>query len=123
MKMTPSGKSVFYFGIYGILAGLSFLVLPEKIIVLTQLPEISIGWARTIGLLALVIGTYDIVCGRADLKLFIKASIYVRLGFALGATLLFVSGQMPFTVILLGAVDALGALWTALALKSYAIEN
>jgi hypothetical protein len=116
--MTPSGKSLFYFGIYGISAGLLFVIIPAQIISLTQLPPIHDGWTRMIGLLALVIGTYDIVCGKADLKPFIKASIYVRFGFAVCATVLVILKEMPFTVFLIGLVDALGATWTLIALSS-----
>lgn len=118
--MTPSGQSLFYFGIYGIGAGLLFLLIPGAIISLTFLPTLPDGWARTIGMLAIVIGTYDIVCGKSNLKPFIKASIYVRLGFAIGATSIVLLGNMPLSIFLIGAVDALGALWTFIALKSEA---
>ena len=116
--MTQSGKSLFYFGIYVVSTGLLFLLIPETLISLTQLPSMPTGWTRVVGLLALVIGTYDILSGKNDIKLLIKVSIYVRLGFTLGAILLVAFGQMPLTLILLGAVDGLGAFWTAMVLKS-----
>lgn len=116
--MTKSGKSLFYFGIYVVLAGLSFITMPDTLVSLTQLPPIPTGWASVVGLLALVIGSYDIFCGQANIGAVIRASVYVRLSFALGAILLFVTGQMPVGIVLLGGVDALGALWTFLALKS-----
>lgn len=116
--MTKSGKSLFYFGIYAALTGLLFIVSPETLTSLAQLPSIPTGWASVIGLLALVIGSYDIFCGQANISALIKVSVYVRLGFALGTVLLFISGQMPVSILLFGGVDALGALWTFLALKS-----
>jgi len=51
---------------------------------------------------------------------FIRASVYVRLGFAIGAALLVLVGQMPPALLLLGAVDAAGAGWTALELQALA---
>ena len=75
------------------------------------------------GLLSMVIGTYDMVCGKAGIQAFIKASVYVRLGFALGASLLLLFGQMPVTIFLLGIVDALGSLWTVIALRYEAIRK
>jgi hypothetical protein len=116
--MTKSGKSLFYFGIYAICAGLLFIIIPEKTISLLQLPSIQGGWARVIGLLAIVIGVYDILCGQTNIRPFIKVSIYVRFGFAVSAILLYVFGQMSICIILIGGIDALGALWTAIALKS-----
>ena len=118
--MTKSGKSLFYFGIYVVFTGLLFIVIPETFISLNHLPTMPTGWSRVIGLLAVVIGTYDILCGKGDIRLLIKASVYVRFSFAIGVTLLVVLGQMPITLIALGAVDALGALWTKMALKSEA---
>ncbi|MDP2415486.1 hypothetical protein [Daejeonella sp.] len=121
--MTPSGKSLFFFGIYVFSTGLLFILLPEKLIDLTLLPPIPSAWARFIGLLALVIGSYDILSGLANIKPFIKISVYIRFGFTLGAILLFVSGQMPVSIILLGGMDALGALWTIIALKSESAKD
>lgn len=116
--MTYSAKTVFYFGIYVVCTGLLFLFIPEPIISLLQLPVTPSGWSSVVGLLALVIGAYYIVCGKANSEVFIRATLYVRWVFAIGATLLFVVGQMPVSIILFGGVDALGAIWTAMALKS-----
>jgi hypothetical protein len=116
--MTFSAKTVFYFGIYVVCTGLLFILVPAQIISLLQLPETTSGWSSVIGLLALVIGAYYIVCGKTNNEVFINATLYVRWAFAIGATLLFVVGQMPVSIILFGGVDALGAIWTAMALKS-----
>ena len=120
--MTTSGKSLFYFGIYAICAGLLFIIIPERIISLLQLPLLPTGWTRVIGLLAIVIGVYDILCGHTNIRPFIKVSVYVRFGFAVCATLLYIFGQMPISIILIGGIDALGALWTTIALKSDALK-
>ncbi len=115
--MNYSAKTVFYFGIYLVCTGLLFILIPEQIISLLQLPSTPAGWSSVVGLLALVIGAYYIFCGKANSEAFIKATLYVRWAFAIGATLLFVVGQMPVSIILFGGVDALGAIWTAMALK------
>ena len=112
--MTKAAKSLFIFGIYAVLAGLAFVAVPEALISTLHLPAISSGWARAIGL----IGTYDIVSARAESMPLIRASVFVRLGFAVGITLLVIVGQMPISTMPLGAIDAAGAIWTAFALKS-----
>lgn len=116
--MIPSAKSLFYFGLYAVSTGLLFLAIPENVIALANLPAMPAGWARVIGLLALVIGSYDIFCSRQNIRPFIKASVYVRLGFFVGTILLFVFAQMPVSVLLFGGVDGLGAAWTILALRA-----
>ncbi|HMW40105.1 MAG: hypothetical protein K1X68_03700 [Saprospiraceae bacterium] len=116
--MTNSSKSAFYFGIYLISTGLVFILIPDTVISLMQLPAIPEGWGRMIGLLAAVIGIYYIVSGKANAQSFIKSSIYVRFGFLISVILLYLTGQMPVSIIIFGLVDALGAVWTAMALKS-----
>lgn len=121
--MTKSGSTLYYFGIYVAITGLSILWVPDTLTTMLKLPNITNGWSGVIGLLALVIGTYDIFSGKNDIKLFVRASVYVRIGFTLGTILLVVFQQMPATLILLGGVDALGALWTAMALKSESSQS
>lgn len=121
--MTQSGKSLFYFGIYEVFIGLLLIAIPDTLLSLVNLPALPLGWARVIGLLAMVIGNYDIVCGKANFQPFIQASMYVRVGFFIGTILLVLFQQMPITAILFGVVDAAGALWTAIALKSETSKN
>lgn len=118
--MTQSGKSLYYFGIYTATAGVLFLLIPESLINMLQLPALPNGWARFIGLLVLVIGLYDLLCGKYDIKLYIKASVYLRFGFFVGCLILISAGQMPLNLLMLAIVDGLGATWTAFALKSEA---
>lgn len=115
--MTKSAKSVYYFGFYVLLTGIIIVAIPDQFVSLLKLPQISAGWARVIGLLAIIIGTYDILNGRNNVKPLIKASVYVRLVFFLGVMILFATGQMPKEIIPLGAIDLIGAIWTALAIK------
>jgi hypothetical protein len=115
--MSKAARSLFIFGLYAILAGTALIAVPEPLLSLMHLPPIPTGWARVIGLMALVIGTYDIACARAECLAFMRASVFTRTAFAVAAAFLVIVGQMPIPMILLGAVDAAGALWTAVALK------
>ncbi len=115
--MTKSAKSLYYFGLYVLLTGLIICIIPDKFVSLLKLPEISIAWARIIGLLVIIIGSYDILNGRNNNIPLIKASIYLRLFFFLGILALFITGQMPIEILPLGIIDLLGAIWTALSIK------
>lgn len=97
--------------------GVLFLAIPETLLRVLRLPAAPAGWLRIIGLLALVIGAYDLVGARAESLPYIKASVPLRFGFAAGMTLLVVLGQMPATTLPLGAIDAAGAVWTMIALR------
>jgi hypothetical protein len=116
--MTRAARSLFVFGIYVLLAGAAFLSAPAEIIARLHLPPTADGWVRVIGLLALVIGVYDIVGSRSGLLAYIRASVFVRVGFAAGIALLVLARQMPLTLLPFGAIDFAGAIWTALALRT-----
>ncbi len=116
--MTKSAKSLFYFGIYVLVTGVTLCFIPDKFISILKLPEIPISWARFIGFLTIIIGSYDILSGRNNVKPLIKASIYLRLFFFLGVLFLFFSGQMTKEILPIGVIDLIGAIWTALAINT-----
>jgi hypothetical protein len=115
--MTRSAKSLFYFGIYVLLTGVTICIIPAKFISILKLPEIPIPWARLIGLLAIIIGSYDLLSAQNNIKPLIKASIYLRLFFFAGVLVLFISGEMPKEILPLGIIDLLGAIWTIFAIN------
>lgn len=55
-----TARSLKVFGLYAILTGLTFIVYPAITLIL-QLPSITDGWLRLIGLLAILVGIYYIV--------------------------------------------------------------
>jgi len=116
--MTKAAQSMYVFGVYGALTGMGFVIAPETMISTLHMAPISPGWARTIGMLAFIIGVDDIVAARAECVPFLKLSVPLRYGFATGITTLVVTGQMSVTTLGFGAVDLVGATWTMLALRS-----
>ncbi len=116
--MTKSAKSVFYFGVYVLLTGMLVYIIPEQFISLLKLPDIPLPWAKFIGLLTIIIGSYDIICGRNNVVPLIRASVYLRLFFFTGVLLLFITGQMPKEILPLAIIDLAGAVWTMLALNA-----
>ena len=59
--MSKAGKSLFYFGIYVLVTGIVIIFSPGTFITALKLSGISSGWATVIGLLAMIIGIYDII--------------------------------------------------------------
>jgi uncharacterized protein YjeT (DUF2065 family) len=116
--MSHAARSLFAFGIYVIVTGLALLAAPATFVRVMQLPPVDDGWIRMIGLLAVVIGVYDVVGARNELRPYVRASVPIRFGFAAGVVLLVATGQLGPTVLLFGATDVAGAIWTALALRS-----
>ena len=115
--MTPAARSMYYFGIYATVTGAGFLLFPEMMLSMLQMPPLSVGWARIIGMFAVIIGLDDIVAARAECLPFLKLSVPLRYGFATGVVLLVVTQQMTPNTLLFGAVDFVCATWTMLALR------
>jgi hypothetical protein len=115
--MTAASRSLLFFGIYSICAGLVFIIIPATLFSMANLATMHIGWSRVVGLLLLVIGSYDVFCAKENILPYIRASVYVRAGFATGAVLLVIVGEMRSSFLLFGALDAAGAAWTAIALR------
>lgn len=110
--MSRPARTLFAFGLYVVLTGLVFLTAPDFLVSLLRLPPSPPGWPRLVGVLALVIGTYDLIGSHSESLPYIKASVAIRFAFAAAMTILFLTRQMPVTVVAFGAVDAAGAVWT-----------
>ena len=116
--MSNAARSLFVFGVYAVLAGLSLVLVPGIVLSVLGFPPAGDGWVRVVGVLAVCVGAFHVVSARNELQPYFRASVAVRLGFALGLAGLVVTAQMPRALFLFAAVDALGAVWTAFALRN-----
>jgi hypothetical protein len=116
--MTRAARSVFIFGIYVVAVGLFITFAPTLLLNILKFPPATDHWIRMVGVLSLIIGTYDIVSGRSNAEANLRASIPIRFGFAIACVLLVWQKFMPVQLLPLAAIDVAGAIWTALALKS-----
>jgi hypothetical protein len=116
--MSNAARSLFVFGVYAVLAGLSLLLVPGIVLAALGFPPASDGWVRVVGVLAVCVGVYHVISARHELQPYLRASVVVRLGFAIGLSGLVVTAQMPRALFLFAAADLLGAVWTAFALRS-----
>ncbi|HEX2779212.1 MAG TPA: hypothetical protein VHM30_06925 [Gemmatimonadaceae bacterium] len=115
--MSAAARSLFVFGLYAVLAGLGLILVPATVLGLLGFPPTADGWVRVVGVLAVCVGAYHVVAARNELQPYLRASVPVRIGFAAGLAALVGTGRMPRALLLLAAVDLLGALWTAFALR------
>jgi hypothetical protein len=115
--MTPAARSMYWFGIYATLTGAGFLIAPQMMIANLHVSPLESGWARVIGIFALIIGLDDIVAARAECLPFLKLSVPLRYAFVLTITTLVATGQLATPTLMFGAIDFVGATWTLLALR------
>ena len=120
MTSDPSpaaARSLHAFGCSLVLAGVPFLAAPALALALLGLPAPTEPWVRLVGVLALALGTGDIVAARSAAGAYVRWSVWRRLGAAAGMAALVALGLAPAPVLLLAAVDAAAAGWTAWALR------
>jgi hypothetical protein len=115
--MTNAAFASKVFGVGALVGGLPLVVLPDVVLGLLRMPVADEPWVRLWGMEVVVLGFYYIAAGRANLRPFFVASVQGRLGFAAALVGLVVLVSAPWQVLIIGAFDSLGALWTRAALR------
>lgn len=115
--MTPAAKSVYYFGFYLYIVGLTLIFVPNFFLQTLQMPETNEVWIRVVGLLAFCIGYYYHRAGMGNIKAFLKHTIPTRLLVFLAFSLFVIFNYAPPVLLLFGAADLAGAIWTWVSLK------
>jgi hypothetical protein len=118
--MSEAALSVFVFGVYVILIGLGFTLIPNTMLGLFGVPATSEPWIRVLGWVLVVLGYYCIQTARHELQPFFLWTVYGRASVMLAFLVFFLLAWAPATILLFGAVDLLGAIWTLLALRAQA---
>jgi len=120
--MSNSARSVSVFGIYLIVSGLSFILIPNEILPLFGFPATTEVWIRMVGLLATILGMYFLYSVRHDDRLFYRVTVYGRLMFFTGVTAFASLGWGSPMLVLFGLIDLAGAAWTWLSLRTEAAQ-
>jgi len=112
-----AARTVLYFGFYLYVTGLTLLVAPNFLLSTFKMPVTEEVWIRVVGVLVTAIAFYYHQIGskniEAILPLTVVARVFVFLSFVAFVVLQFVS---PILLVF-GAIDLLGAVWTWMALK------
>ena len=116
--MKNARVSILVFGIYMVVLGLALLVIPNVLLSLFDYPATTEIWIRILGFMVVVLGYYYIVAARYELTPFFRASVFGRPAVIVCFAGLVLLGMAQPVLILFGAIDLLGAIWTGLALRS-----
>ncbi len=116
--MSKSATSVLVFGIYLVVIGLGFLLVPNTVLGLFGLPTTTEPWIRVVAMLLLILAYYYIQTARNDDKDFFRFTVHGRAAVIVFFVFFVLLNIAPAPLILFGVVDLLAAVWTALALRS-----
>jgi hypothetical protein len=118
--MSSAAKSVFAWGVYMLVMGTTFLLIPNVALPLFGFPPTNEIWIRVVAVLAVALGYFYIQAARHELVHFFKWKVYAHI-FGVICFIMFVILQWaPLSLLLLAGADLLAAIWTGLALRSRA---
>lgn len=108
------------FGIYLILIpGIGLMIVPELILDLFSLRHGDENWLpRMIGLLAFIIGCFEISIAENQISKLYNLTVYLRYFAALFMVGLWLTGEVEISILAFAAIDAAGATWTMLTIKN-----
>lgn len=114
--MTKAAFSVFVFSVYLFVLGSVLLVVPNVLLSFFRFPETHEVWVRVVGMLVVILGYYYATAARHELTPLLRATVFARFSVLVFFIAFVVIGFAPPVLILFGAIDAAGAIWTGLAL-------
>lgn len=110
--MSKTARSLFVFGIYMLVLGITVILVPNLLLSLFHVPTTQEVWIRIAGMLVIFLGIYDIVAARSELTPLIIWTIPVRLSVIVFFAVFVVAELAPPILLLFGAIDLIGAIWT-----------
>lgn len=116
--MSHAAKSIFIFGIYIILTGLLFLIIPHPILSLIDIQNPDNLVVRILGMLLIFYGYFYLRAGLKgkEMRAFYRWTTHTRCCAILFLIFFTVAGWAHPLVIAFGAVELAGAAWTHFAL-------
>jgi len=118
LGMSKSARSIFVFGWYLGVLGLVLVTVPNSLLRIFQLPTTNEVWIRVVGMLIFLLCFYYTQMARKELRDFFQLTVYARSAVILFFIAFVLLEYVSPILILFGVVDLLGAIWTALALRS-----
>lgn len=116
--MNSVEKSIYTFGLYMILVvGLGLMIFPIFLLDLFRLPYGDDTWIRFVGLLAFVIGVFDLVMARHNLPPLYIWTVWLRLFATLFMIVFFATGKLGVGILAFAGIDLTAALWTWTAMR------
>ncbi len=112
--MSASALSILVFGIYLVVIGTGFILMPNTILPLFKFPKTNEPWIRVMGAVVLVLGFYYIIAAQNELSSFFWATVVGRFGVLILFSSLVIFRKTKPMLILFGIIYAIGAGWTLL---------
>ncbi len=115
--MSKKAVSVMAFGIYYLLSGLTYLIVPDLTLTLLGFPVEGTLYFRIAGIVMGIVGYFYIQTAHQELDPFFRLTVHTRSAAFVLLVALVISGLAPPILALFGLVDLAGAIWTWLVMR------
>jgi len=115
--MSKKAVSVFVFGIYYLMSGLTYLAMPDFTLSLLGFPVEGTLYFRIAGIVMGIVGYFYIQTARQELDQFFRLTVNTRSAAFVLLVALVVLGLAQPMLGFFGFVDLLGAIWTWLVMR------
>ena len=116
--MSRAATSMFVWGIYTAVTGLTFLVVPNVPLELLGFGATDEIWIRVLAVVLIVLGYYYLRTARHEIAPFFGWTVHARAFVVVAFVLFVVLGLAAPMLLLFAATETLGTIWTAWALRS-----
>jgi hypothetical protein len=117
--MKKSATSIFIWGIYAVLSGITFLLVPNLPLTMLGLGESQEVYPRLLGVAITMLGYYYLRAARQESMTPLYAwSVHARLGLAGAILVLVILGLAKPAMLGFAVTELAGSLWTAFALRA-----
>lgn len=116
--MSKAAFTIKAFGLYLIALGLALAIAPNLLLSSLGMPQTTEVWIRVLGVAVLDVGVCYWAAARGEAVLLFRASVYMRSVALVCFSVFVLLGTASAMLLLFGFVDAAGAFWTWLALRS-----
>ncbi len=115
--MTAASRSIYYFGFYLILTGITLTVFPNVMLGMMGIPETTEVWIHLLGIIVFNMGLAYIIIAPSNNTLFLTFTVYARASVFVWFLIFYFINLAPAQLIIFGVIDLVGAAWTYSALR------
>lgn len=115
--MSNAAKSVFVWGIYMLVTGATFLLIPNVALPIFGFPPTDEVWIRGMAMLGIALGYFYVRAARREMLEFFRWKVHGHI-FGVICMVMFVILKLGSpTLLIFAGADLLAAIWTGLALR------
>ena len=115
--MSKAARTIRYFAIYLSFVGIVLVVAPNILLSVFGFPATQEVWIRVLGVVVFNLGIYYWFAAVSEAVAFFKASVATRTLVFVAFLVFVLLDYVRPALIVFGAVDLIGGLWTAWAIK------